>query len=107
MKFVYHIFENLKADMKFSLYFRPDKFRSKDLWREARNKLLEALEDKTQTGEIKYEKRSKYAPLSFLALDMDPRLRLLFAITLQQLEDKARYTSIILFTCSIVYFLFF
>lgn len=92
--------------MKFSVYFRPDKFRSKDLWREARNKLSEALEDKTQTGEIKYEKRSKYAPLSFLALDMDPRLRLL-AITLQQLEDKARYTFIILFTSSIVYFFFF
>ncbi|KAF3323599.1 hypothetical protein FCM35_KLT12330 [Carex littledalei] len=67
--------------------FRPDKFRSKDLWCEARNKLSEALEDRTQTGEIKYEKRSKYAPLSFLALDMVPRLRLL-AITLQKLEDK-------------------
>lgn len=90
--------------MKFSVDFRPDKFRSKDLWCEAQNKLSEALEEKTQTGEIKFEKWTKHAPLNLLALDMDPRLRLL-VITLQKLEDKARFTSmILLFAFNIIYF---
>jgi hypothetical protein len=80
--------------MKFSVDFRPEKFRSKDLWREAQNKLSKALEDRTQTGD-KYEKWTKHAPLSLFALDMNPRLKLL-AVTLQKLEDKARFTSIIL-----------
>jgi hypothetical protein len=80
--------------MKFSVDFRPDKFRSKDLWCEAQNKLSEALEDRTQTEEIKYEKWTKHAPLSLFAIDTNPRLRLL-AVSLQKLEDKARFTSII------------
>ncbi|KAJ4756104.1 hypothetical protein LUZ62_090509 [Rhynchospora pubera] len=67
--------------------FRADKYKSKDLWSEAQNKLSEALEENIQTGELKSEKGTKHGPLSLFALDLDPRLRLL-AITLQKLQDE-------------------
>ncbi|KAJ4799256.1 hypothetical protein LUZ62_050502 [Rhynchospora pubera] len=61
--------------------------RSFSNYQEAQNKLLEALEENIQTGELKSEKRTKHGPLSLFALDLDPRLRLL-AITLQKLQDE-------------------
>ncbi|KAJ1696921.1 hypothetical protein LUZ63_005433 [Rhynchospora breviuscula] len=70
-----------------TLYGRADKYKSKDLWSEAQNKLSKALEEKIQTGELKSEKCNKHGPLSLFALDLDPRLRLL-AITLQKLQDE-------------------